>query len=71
MILDKQSYHAGEQINGYVEIRTTKNFPSNTLNLVITGKERVEFNDEKTSKKVTKEKTLLNHVVTLNSSKDN
>lgn len=39
--LEHSKYTAGDQVNGWIYMEVTRNFPANVLYLIITGKERV------------------------------
>ena len=40
---DKAKYTSGEQVNGMVHVNMIKSFPSNSLYLIISGKEKVKL----------------------------
>lgn len=48
-----------------VNITTLKPFPSNSLNLVITGNEEISFHDLKSNKKIQRQRSILNFVIPL------
>lgn len=41
--LDKPKYTAGDQVNGFIYLSLMKNFPSNVMYLIISGKEKVKL----------------------------
>lgn len=41
--LDRQKYTAGDQVNGFIYVSLMRNFPSNVLYLIISGKEKVKL----------------------------
>jgi hypothetical protein len=45
--LDKQKYVAGDQVNGWVHLNLVKDFPSNSIYLIISGKEKIRLTNVK------------------------
>ena len=65
--LDQPLYTPGQLISGVAFVETIKAFKSNTLNLIVTGKEQVVFLDKRTSKAITRTNIILKHNFVLNS----
>lgn len=42
IVLEKRNFDAGDQINGFVNVKLLKPFPSNTLFLNMTGTEKTQ-----------------------------
>ncbi len=65
---DQKSYFAGSQVNGIVYMNLKKVFPSNTINLIISGTENVRFLN-KNKKIIQENRTFYDYIFPLYSNK--
>ena len=63
--LDQKSYFAGDTVTGQLDLVLNKEFPSNTISLVISGKEIFNFFDNKSKKTVSGQDVFFKHVLNL------